>query len=306
MGFVTNKWQPVSSPGPTPVPTWTLLKDGVKATTAFNYSSYDYTEYLILLYTSTTYFEFFYIPEFGTTQATSGSSSLSVYCSPQTGSKIQFIVRNSNNTAITSNYKYKIYGRNKAAWSLVSDNSSLPNYTELATANSYYTPFNYQVTEFRTAGGTQYISSSVIAYIGRGDRVYNNAYTQYSGNNNVYIRLSSNEATWNNIHSTSSTVSIADISYSEMFIVGRRMGINLSGSGVETCIQTLYVIPEMLSSTGSAYNFPSGGYNKYQNGRYTGSYGSFNVSATQISASYTYLWEGTSTNYFQSLDIYYR
>ena len=45
MGFVTNKWQPVSSPGPTPVPTWTLLKDGVKATTAFNYSSYDYTEY---------------------------------------------------------------------------------------------------------------------------------------------------------------------------------------------------------------------------------------------------------------------
>ena len=91
-----------------------------------------------------------------------------------------------------------------------------------------------------------------------------------------------------------------------MFIVGRRMSLNISGSGTETCIQTLYVIPEMLSSTGGVYNFPAGGYSKYQNGNYSGSYGSFNVSSTQISASYTYLWEGKSTNYFQSLDIYYR
>lgn len=309
MGFVTNKWQPVSSPGPTPVPTWDLLAQDVKATTAFDFSSLDYTEYLIIVYGTyysvPRYYEFFYIPEFGTIQQINGTAwhqyqtTHKFILLPQNTLKLNFSVFQKD-ISITSSCRYMIYGRKKAAWTLVNNNSSLPSYSELATANGYYTPFNYQVYEYRTSGGSTW-SGSRVFYSSCGERIYQDAYTQYSGNNTVYTRLSSNEAPWTQIHSTNTSVSIADISYSEMFIVGRRMYFNISGSGSENCIQTLYVIPSMVKG-----QFPSGGYNQYQNGYYSGSYGSITISDTQVSAYYTFLLKGQPTNYFQSLDIYYR
>ena len=306
MGFVTNKWQPVSSPGPTPVPTWELLKSGVKATTAFDYSSYDYTEYLIIVYGAfysvNRYYEFFYIPEFGTIQQVNGTAYAqsygtfqTLYLQPQNTLKLQFRVLQKDNT-VTSSYKYTIYGRKKVTWSLVSDNSSIPNYTELVTANGYYTPFNYQVTDYRNTGGSKW-SNNRVSYSPYNEQIYQNAYTRYSGSDKVYTRLSSNEVSWTQIHSTTATVSIADISYTEMFIVGRR----LTFSGQNT-FQALYVIPEMLKGL-----YPSGAYTRFLNSKYTGQYGEINISDTQISASYQYINEGGyPVNTFQSIDIYYR
>lgn len=306
MGFVTNRWQPVSSPGPTPVPTWEKVANNVKATTAFDFSNLDYTEYLIIVYgdfySATRYYEFFYIPEFGTIQQVNGTAYAQTYgtshrlvLQPQNTLKLSFTVLQKQGT-ITSSYKYTIYGRKKATWSLVSDNSSLPNYTELVTANGYYTPFNYQVTDYRTTGGSTWTSSSNVSYSPYNEHIYQNAYTRYSGSDKVYTRLSSNEVAWTQIHSTNSTVSIADISYSEMFIVGRRMYFNSQNT-----FQALYVIPEMLKGT-----YPSGAYTQYQNGYYRGYYGQINISDTQIYAGYTLLSGGTTTNVFQSIDIYYR
>lgn len=310
MGFVTNRWQPVNvSPGPTPVPTWELLAQNVKATTNFNYSSYNYTEYLVLVHVTnsstgvTSCWEFFYIPEFGTIPQRNGSVSNLVTLNPTSNSTLTFSVKNNKNVDITSTYKYTIYGRNKAAWSLVSDNSALPNYTELTTCNGYYTPFNYQDNDSRTSGGTSYtyISSSASYrpfYSDYSERIYNNAYTYGSGSGKVYSRLSSTEGTWNHISSSTSSVSITDISYSEMFIIGKKLFPN------NVRFQALYFIPAMVGNTFSAGGY-SGWYSSYTN-RYTGSYGSIIVSNNQIQSNYKWSTTGTFNDSFYSLDIYYR
>lgn len=311
MGFVTNRWQPVSaSPGPTPVPTWERIKNNVTASTAFDYSSYNYTDYLVLVHATnsstgvTTCYEFFYIPEFGTISQRNGSQSNLITLTPTSNSTLTFSVKNNKNVSVTSTYQYTIYGRNKAAWSLVSDNSALPNYTELVTCNGYYTPFNYQDNDSRTSGGTSYTSASGSyrpSYSDYSERIYNNAYTYGSGNGKVYSRLSSTEGTWTHISSSTSSVSIAGISYSEMFIIGKKL---FSSAATNVRFQALYFIPAMVGNTFNAGGY-TGWYSSYTN-RYTGSYGSIIISNNQIQADYKISTTGTFNNSFYSLDIYYR
>lgn len=303
MGFVTNRWQPVNAgPGPIPVPTWDSLKSGVKATTAFNYSSYSYTEYLIIVYITISGVneccEFFYIPEFGTVYQHNGYNTRYVEIQPQSNSTLKFYVRSSGAKDVTSSYKYSVFGRNKAAWSLVSDNSALPNYTELATCNGYYTPFNYQDYHSRTSGGTYYNSSTSVNYSDYKERIYQNAYTFNSGSSYVYTRLSSTEGNWTHISSTTMTVSLADISYSEMFVVGKNLFSNVPGNEE---FQTLYIIPSMLTG-----KYTAGGYTRYQNTKWNGSYGTLTVSSSSISAVYYIVSNGNTNSSFTSLDIYYR
>ena len=309
MGFVTNRWQPVNTgPGPIPVPTWERVANGVTATTNFNFSNLDYTEYLILVYhrsTTTTLYEMFYAPEFGTANQHAGYTNQIIYLAPQSKSTLKFTVyegSSSNSYDRTSNYRYIIYGRNKLAWSRASDQYvALPEYTELATTGGYYTPFNYQDFDYRVGGGSrwiQYTSGYRPIFDGAVEQVYSN---KYSGNPSVYTRLSSNEANWNHITSTSSSVSIADISYTEMFIVAKRMQHSYSGSNRRT-FQSLYVIPDMVKGT-----YDTGGYTgEYSGTRYNGSYGSITTSATSISATCYLNVKGSPTYTFESLDIYYR
>lgn len=302
MGFVTNKWQPVSA-GPTPVPTWERIKNGVTATTDFNYSSYNYTEYLIIVHRTVSNvvycYQFFYIPEFGTVNQHGGYQSLYVEIQPKSNSTVKFYVRSgTSGTNATSNYKYTIYGRNKAPWSLVSDNSALPNYTELATCNGYYTPFNYQDSDMRTTGGGYWSTSTSVNYSDYKEKVFSNAYTHTAGDSYVYTRLSSNESSWTHINSTTSPVSIADISYSEMFIIGKYL---FGTNALNREYQALYVIPDMLNGL-----YQAGAYTKFQNSKYSGSWGNITVSASSISATYTIMSSGTQSHSFNSLDIYYR
>ena len=307
MGFVTNRWQPVNTgPGPIPVPTWERVANGVTATTNFNFSNLDYTEYLILVYlnsSTTTLYEMFYAPAFGTVSQNAGYTGLYIKLSPESNSTLKFTVYNNKNSTVTSNYRYIIYGRNKAVWSRASDQYvALPDYTELATTGGYYTPFNYQDSYYRVGGGKKKKKkdsySYVPSFVGQVEQVNSN---KYSGNPLVYTRVSSNEANWNHITSTSSSVSIADISYSEMFIVAKRMQHSYGGSNQRT-FQSLYVIPDMVKGT-----YYTGGYTgEYSSSRYNGSYGSITTSATSISASCYLNNNGSPTNTFESLDIYYR
>ena len=297
MGFVTNRWQPVNaSPGPTPVPTWERIKNGVTATTAFDYSSYNYTEYLILVYSSSSYFQFFFLPSF---QSLRNGNATQYVAISHTAPRITFNIRQKT-TNKTSSYKYTVYGRNKASWSLVSDTSALPNYTELVTGNGYYTPFKYQDSDMRTAGGSLWISSTNVTYSDYRERIYNNAYTLSTGDGRVWTRLSSNEASWTHINSTTSPVSIADISYSEMFIIGKSL---FSTGALNREYQALYVFPDMLKG-----NFPAGGYTSYSSSsNYTGSWGDLTVSDSSVSAEYfSKNGTGAITRLFQSIDIYYR
>lgn len=302
MGFVTNRWQPVSAgPGPIPVPTWERIKNNVTATTAFDYSSLNYTEYLILVYykDSTLCYEFFYIPEFGTIRQHNGYQSLYIELQPQNNSTMKFYVRSgTSGSTATSNYKYTIYGRNKAAWSLVSDNSALPNYTELVTCNGYYTPFNYQDSYMRTTGGGYWNTSTNVSYSDYKEKIYSNAYTYGAGYDYVYTRLSSTEGNWTHISSSNSSVSIADISYSEMFIVGKTL---FSTAERKQEFQALYVIPDMIKG-----EYRAGAYTKFQNNKYSGSWGNITLSSTTVSATYTIMSSGTQSQSFTHLDIYYR
>lgn len=279
---------------------WQLLAQNVTATTAFDYSTFNYTEYLILLGG----YEFFFIPEFGNISQYNGYTNVRAYMNSQTNQTITFYVERGSSTGISNNtasYEYTIYGRRKTTWSLVSDNSALPNYTELATANGYYTPFNYQVDDYRTSGGSIWYkrgTSYEPRYTDYRERVINNAYTNYSGSRTVYTRFSSNETSWNHITSTTSSVSIENINYSEMFIVGREMMF----TGGYNNFQALYVIPEMPKRV-----YYAGAYTGvYVGTRYDGSYGNITISDTSISAAYTFNHIGSPKDYFRSLDIYYR
>ena len=309
MGFVTNRWQPVSaSPGPTPLPAWELLKSEITASTAFDYASYDYTEYLFLVKFYDTnvsgnyiWEEFFWIPEFATIKQTAGY--LSSYVNFTSDSNYIRIKAYYGTSDFTSNARYTVYGRKKTSWNLVSDNSALPNYTELATCNGYYTPFNYQVSDYRASGGYDSIptASSISNFHDYRECVYNNAYTHNYGSDAVYTRLSSNEPAWTHINSTTDSVSIANISFSEMFIVGRRMGINSYDN-----FQAVYLIPDMLSAN---YMICAGGRTKYSGSTtgIRGGWGRLTITTSTISAFYRTRTSNSSTNNtFTSLDIYYR
>lgn len=292
-----------------PVPTWEKIRDNVTATTNFDFSSSDYTEYLIIVHRTTsgvtTCYEFFYIPEFGTVYQHTGGESTYVEIRPTSNSVISFFVQSGTSTTnVAKNYKYTIWGRKKSAWSLVSDNSSLPTYSELATCNGYYTPFNYQ-TNFnsygRTSGGGRYSTyASTYSYSNYHETIYNNAYTYRNGNGYVYTRLSSSEGSWNHITSTAKTVSIADISYSEMFIVGWYMHF----MGIEQDYQVQYITPNTLKG-----KYPAGGYTGKSGSFNIGAWGQINISDTSISASY-YVRSSNSASVlrdtFEKIDIYYR
>lgn len=306
MGFVTNRWQPVNaSPGPTPPPTWEQLKNNVTATTSFNYSGYNYTEYVILVYkkNTTIYYQMFYIPDFGSTTNIQycGYTDIIIYLS-STSSALTFSVRQRTST-VTSDWRYTVYGRRKTSWSLVTDQSALPDYTEFISNHGFYTPFKFQNGTNRTSGGTNYSSSTTLKFPANSESIWSNKYSYYLTQiPSVYTRLNSNENSWTQITSTSSSVSIADISYSEMFIVGKRLMLpSSSGGGTAQTMQTLYVFPEMLMGT-----FQVGGYTRYRNSTYTGSYGSITISATSVGASYTQISDGRPSSTFQSIDIYYR
>lgn len=308
MGFVTNKWQPVSAgPGPTPVPTWEKIKQNVNCTTAFDYSALDYTEYLVLIKhkdNTNTCCEFFYSPVFGTTTQIGGYTNVMIYLYPQNTSKLQFTIYNTRHSTTTTNYRYTVYGRKKAPWTAVTRATpyALPDYTELAVNINYYTPFKYQESYYNVGGGTTYASSSPYrpSFAGQIQQVFNN---QYNGNGTVYTRLSTNEANWNHITSTSATVSIADISYSEMFITSRRMQHQYGGSNQRT-FQSLYVIPEMPKGRYCAGGY-TGFYSSYTN-RYDGSYGYIEISDSSVSAYCSINSSGYANNTFEQLDIYYR
>lgn len=308
MGFVTNRWQPVNAgPGPTPLPAWDLLKSEITATTAFNYASYDYTEYLFLVKfynpdVSGNYIwaEFFWIPEFATIEQTAGYIISYVnFTSDSNYIRFSAYHAGSNYTRLA---RYTVYGRKKTSWNLVSDNSALPNYTELATCNGYYTPFNYQVSDYRASGGYDNTTGSYIYYFhDYRECVYNNAYTHNYGGDAVYTRLSSNEPAWAHINSTTDSVSISNISFSEMFIVGRRMGIKSYNN-----FQAVYLIPDMLSAN---YIICAGGYTEFQGSvsGIHGGWGKLTITTTSISAFYRTKTRNSSTdNTFTSLDIYYR
>ena len=305
MGFVTNRWQPVSAgPGPTPVPTWELVKSNITATTNFDYSNLEYTEYLILVYnknSTSSLYEMFYAPAFGVITQYAGYTGYLISLYSQSNLSLQFTVTNSSGSTQTSNFRYTIYGRNKAIWSMVSDKSAIPDYTELATSGGYYTPFKYQDDYFRVGGGTHWSRSGTSyrpSFSGSIEQVSGGA---YRGNYSVYTRIASNETNWNHITSSSKTVSIESISYSEMFIISRRMQHLYGGSNYYT-FQSLYVIPEMQKGT-----YYTGGYTGVSsNNKYSGSYGTIITSNTSITASCTYLNMGTISDYFQRLDIYYR
>ena len=298
MGFVTNRWQPTSAgPGPTPVPTWELIKNGVTATTNFDFSNYDYTEYLIIVYRtasgSNTCYQFFIIPELNYGQR-AGYTDIDVNMYIVTGNPYQYrFVIYSGTSTVTKNYKYTVYGRKKAAWSLVSDNNALPNYTELVTGDGYYTPFNYQDNMYRATGGSHPTSST---YSARQEKIYGNKYTFTSGSAHACTRLSSSEANWNHINSTTSSVSIENISWSEMFIVGKRIGAN------NFEFQAVYLISDMIKgrfNAGGCTRYQSGTANEYKDGYIT-------VTDTSVSAYYRYRQNNTITLSFSSLDIYYR
>ena len=306
MGFVTNRWQPVNAgPGPIPVPTWEKIKNNVTATTNFSFSNLDYTEYLILVYRGSSCYEFFYIPEFGTVYQHNGDATIYVEIRPTNSSTIAFFVQSGTSTTnVAKNYKYNIWGRKKTTWSLVSDNSSLPEYTELATCNGYYTPFNYQFGNSnyaRTSGGGRYSTyTSSYSYSNYHETIFNNAYTYRNGNGFVYTRQSANESSWNHITSTASSVSIENISWSEMFIVGWYMLFQ----GSESDVQVLYLIPDMLNGVYSA-----GAYTGKSSGYHLGSWGSLTISDTSISASYSVRPSNrpsVTTSTFEKIDIYYR